>query len=497
MVNCVKEIPQSLFQVHHQDGEVDGGVAGVRKARHPAVQSIAPLGLAELALDRVPFTGFIPFQKLLLVVEGLVLRWSTELWTVHRNAMLLAEGQVRAVSVNLVRQDPLWVESVSFPVALAAFDQGLGLVERVPRQFLDPGVAVIQAQGELGAKLGLGGELAAHDRPNPGLADAHDPVFDGMTLIVVHLPLLAVHFLENDKPGLLPGCEIACFSQIRDMAKVSAQVLELRLYGLPDQALAWTLVSDQQKIVLPGRLPIGARLCFRGRCFKEFVDQFLGKLPGVIQNAGIGREMDVGRCAGRIQDQRAVVVVIAIAVITVFGWWRRILLLGRDDRLVDFSHRFGRKALPKRCQLAGVKRRLVQKLLHADEVLAVGILRDHRHRVLVGKMKLFLDHQRAKGHPALDGRITGLLTNEVLGVLLVDQVPWDNLGQLHPAVFGEDPGTGKSAWEVMKCQLPASSTIHTPLQMQGFEGVLLNSHASIIPNIAFKRPIRNALRISQ
>ena len=101
MVNCVKEIPQSLFQVYHQDSEVDRGVAGVRKARHHAAQSITPLGFTELALDRISFPGFISFQKLLLVVDCLVLGRSTKLWSIHLNTVRLAEGQIRAVSIDL------------------------------------------------------------------------------------------------------------------------------------------------------------------------------------------------------------------------------------------------------------------------------------------------------------------------------------------------------------------------------------------------------------
>ena len=146
MVNYVKEIPQSLFQVHHQDGEVDRGIAGVRKARHHAVKPIATLCFTELALDCVPFPGFIPFQKLLLVVDCLVLGRSTKLWSIHLNAVRLAEGQIRAVSIDLVRQDPLRVDAISLPVSLAAFDQGLGFVERIPRQLLDSSVAVFQTQ---------------------------------------------------------------------------------------------------------------------------------------------------------------------------------------------------------------------------------------------------------------------------------------------------------------------------------------------------------------
>ncbi len=71
---------------------MDCGVAGVRKARHHAVQSIASLGFTELALDRVSFSSFIPFQKPLLVVDGLILRRATEFGPIHLNAAHLAES---------------------------------------------------------------------------------------------------------------------------------------------------------------------------------------------------------------------------------------------------------------------------------------------------------------------------------------------------------------------------------------------------------------------
>lgn len=62
-------------------------------------------------------------------------------------------------------------------------------------------------------------------------------------------------------------------------------------------------------------------------------------------------------------------------------------------------------------------------------------------------------------------------------------------------VVGEDPDTGKSTREVMKCQLPASSTIHASLPVQGFSKGLVVSYALILPLIALRCPIRNTLRI--
>jgi hypothetical protein len=97
----------------------------------------------------------------------------------------------------------------------------------------------------------------------------------------------------------------------------------------------------------------------------------------------------------------------------------------------------------------------------------VWILRDHCRRFLIGKAKL------------------SLITRE------------QNAIRLSMAGGVEDPGTGKPVRKVMKGQLPASSTIHTPLLVQGSAGVLLNFFASIKPQFVFKCPVRNALRIWQ
>jgi hypothetical protein len=49
MLYSVKEIRQSLFQVHNMDSEVDRGVACAPKARQHSVQTIAPADFTKLA----------------------------------------------------------------------------------------------------------------------------------------------------------------------------------------------------------------------------------------------------------------------------------------------------------------------------------------------------------------------------------------------------------------------------------------------------------------
>ena len=107
----VKEISQSLFQVHDQNGQMDSGVAGVGKTRHHAVQSVAPFGFTELALNRVSFSGLASFHQLLVLVKALVLGRSTQFWTVHLDSVLVAEVQVIPVSVDLVGQDSFRVDT--------------------------------------------------------------------------------------------------------------------------------------------------------------------------------------------------------------------------------------------------------------------------------------------------------------------------------------------------------------------------------------------------
>lgn len=96
------------------------------------------------------------------------------------------------------------------------------------------------------------------------------------------------------------------------------------------------------------------------------------------------------------------------------------------------------------------------------------VLTDHRHRVFIRQVKFLLNQKRTKGDPAAHRDITVLTAFEILRILLINQIPGQELTQLHPAIVRKDAGTGKANWGVVESDLFASSSIHVYSKCKGF-----------------------------
>lgn len=108
-------------------------------------------------------------------------------------------------------------------------------VVRVKGDLFDPPEAICDAQVELCSEFYRGCGFSPDDRPDVWLADAYDPVRNGMDTIVIHVFLLFVDFPDCFQQLCLTARELQSFyrKSFND-GKITADELQLCLDGPAD-----------------------------------------------------------------------------------------------------------------------------------------------------------------------------------------------------------------------------------------------------------------------
>ena len=134
---------------------------------------------------------------------------------------------------------------MGFTVGFGLRGEVAALVVGVPGEAMQGGVATGNADGYVGAVIGLGLSFAAHDGAYPGLAQADYTVGGAACFLLPHLVLLPVDFGGNEQAAVVAGtlhAEVrAGGNEVPDVMRDAADVAQLFAEGFADLADPGTL----------------------------------------------------------------------------------------------------------------------------------------------------------------------------------------------------------------------------------------------------------------
>ena len=219
-------------QVHHQEHDGDGGLAGARQLGHDAVEGVPTLPPSEHPLHRLA-VGLItcrlpgdgcPFRGVLEGSAGADPR--------QADPPLATPGTVGTRPVDPVCEDALGVVAMAIAVRRGGGFKIHRLVVGIPLHALDEGESIGIACRHLGAPLEPFPWLGSANGPDVGLRDAVDAIRNRLHSFAVHLPLLGVdeanrlQLLNKQTPagGQVPG---PIRYQTIDMPEIPPDILQL------------------------------------------------------------------------------------------------------------------------------------------------------------------------------------------------------------------------------------------------------------------------------
>ena len=231
-----------------------------------------------------------------------ILLWSTQCRSGKPDSTLLTVLQILAVPIDLVCQDTLRIVSRPCIVVLDRSDQNFTFVVRVKGLLLDPGHAmIVDTHIQLHSELRWSFGFSSDDRPDVGLADAHNSIRHLMGLVAIHIVLLLLDLSDHVQSGSMFRTKLLAFSQkLIDVLEIPPYILELLLLHYTNHFLRTFLFLGQCQIIFSGILPIGAR--FRFVVFVAYrVDDRLQILSGFVQQVDILWKRDLLWCTCGIQ----------------------------------------------------------------------------------------------------------------------------------------------------------------------------------------------------
>ena len=124
-----------------------------------------------------------------------------------------------------------------------------------------------------------------------------------MSVIAVHVVLLLIDLTDDSDALKLLFIELDLLcDELIDILEISANVLQLLLDRLADPFAGPLLALCKFKIVGSGIYPVHPWL-FQVVCIADLIDDVLKIFSAFVQKVDVLWELDVLRCAGRIQHQ--------------------------------------------------------------------------------------------------------------------------------------------------------------------------------------------------
>gem|GEM_PF-6237387 len=155
----ISHLPDPMRCIHHHELYHDLGFTGLLQFAHDQVQAVTTLGDAKLRLHFIalarllnPFVAFLGIDSLCR---------SAQFWANHRDVLALAEPQILPGPISFVPQNALRPTTKPAKVGIALFNQQTTLTEIVPTDFVDKGVAILDADRDLGAEFDIASGFSA------------------------------------------------------------------------------------------------------------------------------------------------------------------------------------------------------------------------------------------------------------------------------------------------------------------------------------------------
>lgn len=140
---------------HHQKHQMDTDCAGMLQASHQPEQAEESFAFTEFALNSIAFASFQSFQTFLLVVDGLVARWPSQLWTINSYVTSLAVVLVGSCPLDFVCQDSFRVAAMLFFVVFNGLFQIIWFVVSIQIQMFYCCKSIDHAQRSLGFEFDI------------------------------------------------------------------------------------------------------------------------------------------------------------------------------------------------------------------------------------------------------------------------------------------------------------------------------------------------------
>ncbi len=280
---------KQLLEVHDQHIDRNGRTLSRKEHLTNQTQSITPFPLAYLAFDGISLPLVIDELLLLCSHRFRIVLRASQTWAAQTDPMPLAECTVRSCPINLFGRNHFRVVSM-VAIAPRLNLRALSLVVRVKTKSIKEGNSISSdGDRDLSPKFNTATRLAANNRSDMRLEEAHDTVRDACAISVIENGLLTDQFTDHkqllvDMPS---GSQKAAraIDQGVHACQIPPHVAKLMLDGLAKFGEPGLLLFRYSQKLLPCFSAVCARLM--AKSFPDLrmlrIDQDLSHLPGLVQ----------------------------------------------------------------------------------------------------------------------------------------------------------------------------------------------------------------------
>lgn len=398
---------------------------------HNQVQTITTLGDAKFRFHFVALSRLLDPVVPLLGID--ILGRPSQFGANHRDIFALAEPLVLPGPVCLVSQNALRPATKTTKVGVALFNQQAAFAEIVPADFVDKGVAVLDTDRDLSAKLDVVTCFAANNRTDMRLGDTDNAIINPMHAFFKHLLLLQVQKPDRRQFCLFHLAQLTMSrhrQQLIQAFQIQTHVLELFFDRAAHLVVLPLALFDNAQKRFSGILHVHLRLLeLAPERLEHLGDETFQHFPGLVEQRQVGGIADVLRRTGRVQNQRSIVVA------AFFGWILLIVFVFVDTTqdVIDPGHSGCLNPLAKINKGRRADRWRGLEFRKAKKILNVGILRNRLGAFTIAKIEHRLDKQGAERQSGWLGNIA-FEAGELAGIFLFDFIPGNNPGESDPTI---------------------------------------------------------------